>query len=323
VLLALLCVLQTVVSQKIYGGEYADEGQFPFMVQLADKSDHFFFCGGSLLGSYHVLTAAHCTDGTTAGNLQVWAGSVDLYSDDGVFVNVEAIYQNPDYNPNTVKNDVTVIKLKTPFPKSTGVRAITMASNLINSGVRITLAGWGKTEFGNYPYLMLFTTAPIITTTKCRSYNGYEDVSATTQICAFQNGQDTCQGDSGGPLFTGTGAAATQHGIVSYGIGCGSRPGVYTAVSHYRSWILSKSKHTVSTTCNGCATNVGWKNMCEDMNGVYRKTSSAYQCQELTPVKTSTINTSWNSCNNELLQNFCEKVGRYSCVSGKGKCTPL
>ena len=33
-------------------------------------------------------------------------------------------------------------------------------------------------------------------------------------------GVDSCQGDSGGPLFTGTGADAVQHGVVSWGRGC-------------------------------------------------------------------------------------------------------
>ena len=33
-------------------------------------------------------------------------------------------------------------------------------------------------------------------------------------------GIDSCQGDSGGPLFTGTGADAVLHGIVSWGQGC-------------------------------------------------------------------------------------------------------
>ena len=32
---------------------------------------------------------------------------------------------------------------------------------------------------------------------------------------------DACTGDSGGPLFTGTGDNAVQHGIVSWGRGCG------------------------------------------------------------------------------------------------------
>ena len=48
----------------------------------------------------------------------------------------------------------------------------------------------------------------------------------------FKGGVDSCQGDSGGPLFTGTGADAVQHGIVSWGQGCAlpGYPGVYTRV---------------------------------------------------------------------------------------------
>jgi len=321
-LLVLLCVVQTVVSDdKIFGGEYADEGQFPFMVELA--IDGAFICGGSLIGPYHVVTAAHCTGLVTTEALQIWAGSVDHSLDQGVFINVAAIYNHPDYNSDTLKNDIAVIKLKTPFPKATGVRTISLASILVNTGVEVTFAGWGKTKYDNYPYLLRYASAPVITTTKCRSYNDYGDVSGTSQICAFESGQDPCEQDSGGPMFTGTGAAATQHGVVSYGVGCGIKPEVYASISYYRSWILSKAVHTVSTTCNGCTTNTAWKNMCESMGGTHRKTSVSYQCQNLNPFKTRKINTSWVGCSDALLKNFCEKVGRYSCVGGNGKCTPL
>lgn len=40
----------------------------------------------------------------------------------------------------------------------------------------------------------------------------------------IEGGVDSCQGDSGGPLFTGTGATAVQHGIVSWGQGCAFAP---------------------------------------------------------------------------------------------------
>ena len=45
-----------------------------------------------------------------------------------------------------------------------------------------------------------------------------------------------CNGDSGGPLFDA--ASATLYGVTSYGSrSCGARPGVYTEVAAYGTWI--------------------------------------------------------------------------------------
>lgn len=65
-----------------------------------------------------------------------------------------------------------------------------------------------------------------------------------TQICAGGEKQkDACTGDSGGPLMmsseNGTWYAS---GIVSYGIGCGTKgwPGVYTNLVKFLPWIKSQ-----------------------------------------------------------------------------------
>jgi hypothetical protein len=61
--------------EGIVGGDLAASGDFPFIVSLSRKGGSHF-CGGSLLNANTVLTAAHCSTGQTASNVQVRAGSL-------------------------------------------------------------------------------------------------------------------------------------------------------------------------------------------------------------------------------------------------------
>lgn len=61
-------------NPEIVGGVPAVAGDFPFIISLQSNGAHF--CGGSLLDSTTVLTAAHCADGQTTTGLTVRAGSL-------------------------------------------------------------------------------------------------------------------------------------------------------------------------------------------------------------------------------------------------------
>ncbi len=49
------------VDSKIIGGEYASEGQFPYMVSFQYGKSHF--CGGTIYDERNIITAAHCCSG--------------------------------------------------------------------------------------------------------------------------------------------------------------------------------------------------------------------------------------------------------------------
>lgn len=50
-----------VPESKIVGGKDALSGQFPYQVSLRKNKSHF--CGGSIIDSRTILTAAHCVEG--------------------------------------------------------------------------------------------------------------------------------------------------------------------------------------------------------------------------------------------------------------------
>ena len=59
-------------SNRIVGGTYAGDREFPWTAGLYDGSGKLF-CGGVLVGQSHVLTAAHCANSASARNMKVRA----------------------------------------------------------------------------------------------------------------------------------------------------------------------------------------------------------------------------------------------------------
>jgi len=312
------CVLSQ--DENIYGGTAAVSAQFPFMVHFWDETQEYHFCGGSLIGPYHILTAAHCLKGSNILHISIRSGTINHLNSPGDLVPAVSKIIHPQYDEVLTKNDLGVVKLSRPFKPSSNTRTIKMATTAIATGTSTTVAGWGETEEYYYSDDLLYTKAPTISGDACRVY--YPEVDDASQICVFKTGFDACFGDSGGPLFTGTKTTAVEYGLVSYGEGCGEKPGVYTRVSNYHSWIVAQTVHTVSTACSGCTTSTNWKALCQSIGGTYAKISSAYQCRNLDVLKTRTVNFSWTGCTAKE-QDLCQKIGRYSCVNGKGVCAAL
>lgn len=224
--------LDAIFTPRIVGGTVAGAADNPFQVALLNRSiannRSAQFCGGTLYKTNYVITAAHCSDFVTAGQVQVLTGTRNLDST-GVRRNVTRIVIHPSWNPSTSNNDVAVWQLST---SATGIPLATLATADGTVGTSMLATGWGAlSEGGSSPISLRKVSLPLVSRTNCNDANSYNGQITTSMLCAGRDsgGIDTCQGDSGGPLTRGS----VLTGITSWGNGC-ARPnlfGVYTRVS--------------------------------------------------------------------------------------------
>ena len=95
---------------RIVGGSTISISERPFQVGLEYSFFDFTFCGGSLIASDKVLTAAHCCDGEAADDLKVRVGT-DRNAEGGSTHMVSKVTMNPGYSSSTVANDACVLTL--------------------------------------------------------------------------------------------------------------------------------------------------------------------------------------------------------------------
>ncbi len=222
-------------SPDIVGGTVAPAGAYPFFTSIKRASDNFAFCGGTLVSSVWVLTAAHCVDGgVTAASLKLVIGAWQLDDEaPGDIRSVTAIHLHPSWNPSTFDNDVALLRLNTASTKPWARLAEPI--DPVNPGNTVTAIGHGHTTQGGVASNDLRQVdLPIqsdATMSDPAQYGASFHGAVMLGAGPLAGGMDTCQGDSGGPLFI-AGGQVRLVGDTSWGSGCAqpNKPGIYGEV---------------------------------------------------------------------------------------------
>ncbi|CAN8027285.1 unnamed protein product [Ixodes persulcatus] len=251
----------TDVSANVVGGETAGALEFPWQISLhlieLPNKDRGHICGGSIINSQYVDTAAHCiVDGyKSPSNYIVVVGEQNLNATDPheERIAVINITIHPQWNPSTLSYDYALLKLERPLDFAGTEKALMpICLPTLNQGFdwkTCTISGWGlledQSQGGTVSQSLQKVDLPVIPNWLCSlEYLGVNTVVQDTMICAgpLAGGKGPCQGDSGGPLqCPRSDGRYVLAGSTSWGTTCAAafQPGVFGRISTQVDWIKS------------------------------------------------------------------------------------
>ncbi|KAE8578201.1 hypothetical protein XENTR_v10023397 [Xenopus tropicalis] len=247
-LLNLGCGKPVVVRKRMVGGKDATKGQNPWqaIVWVPGK----YYCGGSLISSNLVLTAAHCFEVLDASSVVVILGAYKITGNpkEEIPVQVKQIIIHPSYNESDNSADIALLQLSQNVPFTRYILPVLLptTSTVFLPGQSCVVTGWGYLELNKTkpkPVNLQEAEVRLMSAEQCRGYyesKGVGPLVGAGMICAVDilGRSGPCLGDSGGPLVCYKGGQQFLVGVVTFASGCGGEPpAVYTSVSAYLDWI--------------------------------------------------------------------------------------
>ncbi len=264
--LSTVCAVSLAHAEKtrIINGKSAHITSYPWLASLyiGSQSDpnNGGGCGGSLIASRWVLTAAHCflneagdqVATGTAARTTVTLNSSNInenISGNAVVADVSRVIVHPSYNPNTATSansndfDIALVELSA----AVNITPVRLFTGDVPSSVPVIVAGWGATVGDGSSTSDDLLATQLLTSKASACSVAHGELITSNMFCAGgytdTDSSDTCQGDSGGPLFIRLHQGALQLGITSFGgsdsAGCGTpgSPGVYANIGQLYGFI--------------------------------------------------------------------------------------
>ncbi|NWU94368.1 TPA protein, partial [Upupa epops] len=246
---------------RIKGGSSADIRAHPWQaaifVRYRRAPGEHFLCGGILIGSCWVLSAAHCfEEGFSTRQLKIVLGRTSRATpeDNEQRFQVENYIVHQQFDSESFNNDIALLQLKASA-ESCAVETDTVRAACLPPP-ELQLPDWTECEISGYGRHEEFTPfysehlkeghVRLFPPSQCTTQRLENRTVTANMLCAgdTRNLDDACKGDSGGPLVCMKADRMYLIGIISWGIGCGRKdvPGVYTNVTRYLDWIQDNMK---------------------------------------------------------------------------------
>ncbi|XP_037042812.1 brachyurin-like [Bradysia coprophila] len=240
---------------RIVGGQIAQPHQFPYQAALLTFLPDVGgqgFCGGSLIGTRTVLTAAHCVDGGTSGTAifgaHFWRDVAEPNQRRIEYTGAH-ILLHPNWNSLLIQNDVAVVQLPSVVPQIPSViRAAILPTtadmNYDFAGEDAVASGWGVYSQANpvVSEVLRYVYDNVLTVQQC-AISSIGTANANNICMTGTQNRGVCQGDSGGPLTVRRGGESMHVGIASFVIASchNTLPSVFVRTTSFLPWIAANT----------------------------------------------------------------------------------
>lgn len=209
--------------------------QYPYHVRLSAKINDISFnmCDGTLISNKWVLTAAYCSDG--ADSVVLYLGTTSGSSPELTYtVTKDNITIHPEWNKNSVKNDISLIKIP-HVNYTTNIQPVKM-SNISKfytnyAGENVITSRWvsNLNTSADVSNNLQWASMKVIDNSECEQIYGNSIVTSSS-ICTSNPGDDV-----GGFLFLKD--SPVLIGILSTVRTEKDYPVVFTRITSFLDWI--------------------------------------------------------------------------------------